>query len=138
MALPAHNNKEPGITIDPNNNNINNNGTTTTHSTEMSFEEHQVAQAAAKYGYGPLAQGSATNNNNNYNLSTLEKEAHPGTHVKTHEFANPTPLGLCAFALTAFVLSLCNFQTRGVLEPNIVVGLAFGYGGIVQLLAGMW
>lgn len=134
MALPAHNNKEPGITIDPNNN-----GTTTTHSTEMSFEEHQVAQAAAKYGYGPLAQGSATNNNNNnYKLSTFEKEAHPGTHVKTHEFANPTPLGLCAFALTAFVLSLCNFQTRGVLEPNIVVGLAFGYGGIVQLLAGMW
>lgn len=130
-ALPAHNNKESGITIDPNNNN----GTTTTHSAEMSLEEHQVAQAAAQYGYGPLAHGSA---NNNYKLSTLEKEAHPGTHVKTHEFGNPTPLGLCAFALTAFVLSLCNFQTRGVLEPNIVVGLAFGYGGIVQLLAGMW
>lgn len=127
-ALPAHD-KEPGITNDD---------MTTTQSAEMSHEEHQVAQAAAKFGYGPLAHTSANNNYNNKNNSTLENAAHPGTHVKTHEFANPTPLGLSAFALTAFVLSLCNFQTRGVLEPNIVVGLAFGYGGIVQLLAGMW
>lgn len=139
-ALPAHN-KERDITNDPNNNSS---GTTTTQGAEMSHEEHQVAQAAAKFGYGPLAHTSANNNYNNKNnssgskLSALETEAHPGTHVKTHEFANPTPLGLSAFALTAFVLSLCNFQTRGVLEPNIVVGLAFGYGGLVQLLAGMW
>ena len=28
--------------------------------------------------------------------------------------------------------------TRGIAEPNIVVGIAFGYGGLVQLLAGMW
>ena len=27
---------------------------------------------------------------------------------------------------------------RDIKEPNIVVGLAFGYGGLVQLLAGMW
>lgn len=132
--LPAHN-KEADITNDPN---YNNSGTTTTQSAEMSHEEHQVAQAAAKFGYGPLAQTSANNNYNNKNYSSGENEAHPGTHVKTHQFANPTPLGLSAFALTAFVLSLCNFQTRGVLEPNIVIGLAFGYGGLVQLLAGMW
>lgn len=132
--LPAHN-KEADITNDPN---YNNSGTTTTQSAEMSHEEHQVAQSAAKFGYGPLAQTSANNNYNNKNYSSGENEAHPGTHVKTHQFANPTPLGLSAFALTAFVLSLCNFQTRGVLEPNIVIGLAFGYGGLVQLLAGMW
>lgn len=54
------------------------------------------------------------------------------------KFANPGPLGLCAFALTTFVLSLINVQCRGVAEPNIVLGLAFGYGGLVQLLAGMW
>lgn len=136
-ALPAHN-KEPAITIDPNNNNS---GTTTTQIVGMSHEEQQVAQAAAKFGYGPLAANNDYNDKNNSSgskLSALENEAHPGTHVKTHEFANPTPLGLSAFALTAFVLSLCNFQTRGVLSPNIVVGLAFGYGGLVQLLAGMW
>ena len=54
------------------------------------------------------------------------------------KFANPTPLGLSAFALSTFVLSLINLQTRGVSTPNLVVALAFGYGGLVQLLAGMW
>lgn len=52
--------------------------------------------------------------------------------------ANPAPLGLGAFALTTFVLSLINLGTRKVHEPNLVVALAFGYGGLVQLLAGMW
>ncbi len=55
--------------------------------------------------------------------------------------ANPAPLGLCAFALTTFVLSCIN---AGIIVPgvgagtNIVVGLALFYGGAVQLLAGMW
>ena len=53
--------------------------------------------------------------------------------------ANPAPLGLSAFALTTFVLSAAN---AGLL-PNkgdalAVVGLALFYGGLVQLLAGMW
>ncbi len=54
------------------------------------------------------------------------------------KFGNASPLGLSAFSLTTFVLSLCNAQTRGISEPNIVVGLALFYGGLVQLLAGMW
>ncbi|KAK2590488.1 Meiotically up-regulated protein 86 protein [Conoideocrella luteorostrata] len=54
------------------------------------------------------------------------------------KLANPAPLGLCAFALTTFVLSAVNTHTRGVTVPNIAVPLAFGYGGLVQLLAGMW
>lgn len=54
------------------------------------------------------------------------------------KFANPAPLGLCAFALTTFVLSCVNLHARGVTAPNIVVPLAFAYGGLVQLLAGMW
>lgn len=54
------------------------------------------------------------------------------------KFANPAPLGLCAFALTTFVLSCVNMHARGVSEPNIVVTVAFAYGGLVQLLAGMW
>lgn len=53
-------------------------------------------------------------------------------------FANPLPLGLSAFALTTFVLSLVNAQLMGVTVSNIVVGLAMFYGGLVQLLAGMW
>lgn len=54
------------------------------------------------------------------------------------QFGNPAPLGLSAFALTTFVLSLINMQTRGVNEPNLVLAAAYGYGGLVQLLAGMW
>ncbi|KAI9172251.1 Ammonia transport outward protein-like protein [Paramyrothecium foliicola] len=54
------------------------------------------------------------------------------------KFANPAPLGLCAFALTTFVLSCVNMHARDVTAPNIAVPLAFGYGGLVQLLAGMW
>lgn len=52
--------------------------------------------------------------------------------------ANPAPLGLSAFALTTFVLSLINLGTRNIAEPNLVVAIAYGYGGLVQLLAGMW
>lgn len=54
------------------------------------------------------------------------------------KLANPAPLGLSAFALTTFVLSALNMHTRGTSDPHIVVSLAFGYGGLVQLLAGMW
>jgi len=54
------------------------------------------------------------------------------------KIANPAPLGLGAFALTTFVLSLINLNTRKISEPNLVVALAYGYGGLVQLLAGMW
>lgn len=65
---------------------------------------------------------------------------HPGLWkpLEHRKFANPAPLGLCAFALTTFVLSAINMHTRDVTAPQIVVSLAFGYGGFVQLLAGMW
>lgn len=65
---------------------------------------------------------------------------HPG-QIKPFEhrkFANPAPLGLSAFALTTFVLSAINMKARGVTAPNVAVTLAFGYGGLVQLCAGMW
>src|SRR5437879_13691230 len=49
--------------------------------------------------------------------------------------ADPAPLGLAAFALTTFMLSGHN----ATFIPDIVwVGLALFYGGVVQLLAGMW
>lgn len=55
-----------------------------------------------------------------------------------HKFANPAPLGLSAFALTTFVLSMFNAKAQGVVVPNVVVGLAMFYGGLVQLIAGIW
>jgi len=63
----------------------------------------------------------------------------PGPYKPSfRKFANPAPLGLCAFALTTFVLSLINCRTRGVTAPSVVLGAAYAYGGLVQLLAGMW
>jgi len=71
--------------------------------------------------------------------SNVPQPAHSSAATTgARKFGNPGPLGLSAFALTTFVLSLINVQTRGIEHPNIVVGLAFGYGGLVQLLAGMW
>lgn len=46
--------------------------------------------------------------------------------------------GLFAFASTTLVLSLFNIGARGVDVPNVVVGMALFYGGISQMLAGMW
>lgn len=50
--------------------------------------------------------------------------------------ADPAPLGLAAFALTTFLLSAKNAQwTHGT---DAWLGYAFAYGGLCQLLAGMW
>ena len=51
--------------------------------------------------------------------------------------ANPGPLGLAGFGLTTVVLSCVN---AGILSPDAVaavVPLAFAYGGVAQLIAGV-
>jgi succinate-acetate transporter protein len=52
--------------------------------------------------------------------------------------ADPGPLGLGAFAMTTFVLSMFQSNLVDVKGLPVVLGLALAYGGIVQLLAGMW
>src|SRR3982751_2149047 len=52
--------------------------------------------------------------------------------------ADPGPLGLAAFALTTFVLSMFNADLVGKGGEPVVLGLAVAYGGLAQLLAGMW
>ena len=50
--------------------------------------------------------------------------------------ADPAPLGLAAFALTTFLLSAKNAHwTHGT---DAWLGFALAYGGLTQLLAGMW
>merc|ERR1712230_152658 len=89
------------------------------------------------YGGNPLAH---INTGDSVRLPAFGGEFQPGLYKSTEhrKFANPAPLGLSAFALTTFVLSLINLGTRGISGPSIVIGPAFGYGGLVQLLAGMW
>jgi succinate-acetate transporter protein len=52
--------------------------------------------------------------------------------------ADPGPLGLAAFALTTFVLSMFNANLVSHAGEPVVLGLALAYGGLAQLLAGMW
>jgi hypothetical protein len=52
--------------------------------------------------------------------------------------ADPAPLGLAAFALTTFLLSAANANWMGAASGSAWLGYALAYGGLVQLLAGMW
>jgi succinate-acetate transporter protein len=52
--------------------------------------------------------------------------------------ADPAPLGLAAFAMTTFVLSCIRADLIPASLEGTVFGLAFFYGGLAQLLAGMW
>ncbi len=52
--------------------------------------------------------------------------------------ADPGPLGLAAFAMTTFILSMFNSKLLAGGGEPVVLGLALVYGGVAQLLAGMW
>lgn len=52
--------------------------------------------------------------------------------------ADPAPLGLAAFALTTFLFSAKNANWMSHAGGLTFLGYAFAYGGLVQLLAGMW
>jgi hypothetical protein len=52
--------------------------------------------------------------------------------------ADPAPLGLAAFALTTFLLSVANAGLMKNGTGDAWLGYAIAYGGLGQLLAGMW
>ena len=56
--------------------------------------------------------------------------------LRTLSVADPGPLGLAAFALTTFVLSVFNAGLVDSKAQPVVIGLALFYGGLVQLVAG--
>jgi succinate-acetate transporter protein len=58
--------------------------------------------------------------------------------VSTPAIANPGPLGLAAFATTTFILSMFNAGLVSAAGEPIVFGMALAYGGLAQMLAGMW
>jgi succinate-acetate transporter protein len=57
----------------------------------------------------------------------------PGAHI-----ADPGPLGLAGFALTTFVLSTVNSNIVPQALVGGALGLALAYGGIAQVIAGIW
>src|SRR5436309_10353777 len=54
--------------------------------------------------------------------------------------ADPGPLGLAGFAATTFMLSMvnANLVSGPVTDVPVVLGMALAYGGIAQLIAGIW
>src|SRR4051812_1631646 len=68
-------------------------------------------------------------------MAVYAEERGAPTLVEAVPAADPAPLGLAAFALTTFILSGHN----ATFIPDVIwVGLALFYGGMIQLLAGMW
>jgi uncharacterized protein len=68
-------------------------------------------------------------------MAVYAEERGAPTLVEAVPAADPAPLGLAAFALTTFILSGHNAS----FIPDVIwVGLAMFYGGLTQLLAGMW
>jgi uncharacterized protein len=68
-------------------------------------------------------------------MAVFAEEPSRPTLVEFAPVADPAPLGLAAFALTTFMLSGHN----ATFIPDVLwVGLALFYGGVAQLLAGMW
>jgi len=62
----------------------------------------------------------------------------PNEPVAAPAVADPAPLGLAAFALTTFLLSGANAGWMSTATGSAWLGYAFAYGGLGQLLAGMW
>jgi hypothetical protein len=60
------------------------------------------------------------------------------SHIMLAPAADPAPLGLGAFALTTFLLSAANANWMTKATGDAWLGYAFAYGGLCQLLAGMW
>ncbi len=68
-------------------------------------------------------------------MSTTEETA---VAPATTGIADPAPLGLAAFALTTFLLSAINAGWAKTSTGFDWWGYAIAYGGLIQLLAGMW
>ena len=58
--------------------------------------------------------------------------------IQTPPAADPAALGLAAFALTTFLLSAANAHLMNSASGDAWLGYAFAYGGLGQVLAGMW
>ena len=68
-----------------------------------------------------------------------EVEALKGKAVTvTETIANPAPLGLAAFGLTTLLLNVVNAKIINASDIGMVLPVGLFYGGLAQLLAGMW
>jgi uncharacterized protein len=71
-------------------------------------------------------------------LSTTDDAPAVAPAAAAPAIADPAPLGLAAFALTTFLLSVINAGWAKTSTGFDWWGYAIAYGGLCQLLAGMW
>jgi uncharacterized protein len=69
---------------------------------------------------------------------SVSEETPATTTAPPSGVADPAPLGLAAFALTTFLLSAANARWMSHSTTDAWLAYAFAYGGLAQLLAGMW
>src|SRR3984957_18174023 len=91
---------------------------------------HACLAAAASYERA----GKSSRRND---LSTTD-DAPAAAPVAGLAVADPAPLGLAGFAATTFLLSVVNAHWATASSGSAWLGYAFAYGGLAQLLAGMW
>ena len=70
-------------------------------------------------------------------LQTTAKLADQGPSLAAGGWGNSAPLGLAAFAVTTFMLSMINAKFMPVEITPVVFGVALMYGGVAQLIAGV-
>lgn len=74
-------------------------------------------------------------------IGAREADIAPTAPAREREWwtpADPAPLGLAGFALTTFILGLVNSNAISGSDTFVVLSVAGAYGGLVQLLAGLW
>lgn len=71
-------------------------------------------------------------------MSTTDEAPAVAPAAAAPAIADPAPLGLAAFALTTFLLSVINAGWAKTSTGFDWWGYAIAYGGLCQLLAGMW
>ena len=76
-------------------------------------------------------------------MATIDQTfAHPelepaGPPASASGWANSAPLGLAAFAVTTFMLSMINAKLMPAAIAPVVFGVALMFGGLAQLIAGV-
>jgi len=96
-----------------------------------------------KRGIAPIDRGGNMSVHNPAATGPVQRDAARSSEVVESRsggitIADPGPLGLAAFAMTTFVLSMFNADLVSRSGEAVVFGLALAYGGIAQVLAGMW
>ena len=72
------------------------------------------------------------------NTPTAGPEPVMHTHEAIPTVADPAPLGLAGFGVTTMMLSFINAGFIGAGATVAVLPMAAAFGGLAQLLAGMW